>query len=232
MPILSRTVPSNAKVNKKESSASATRAESQSASLSDNRPGTLAQMKVVEAMSQSSLAQKTTQLQAVIAGNAPVQKAEEEEEVQMKAAPVQKAEDEEKVQMKAAPVQRKENNTGLPDNLKSGVENLSGVSLDDVSVHHNSDQPAQMQAHAFAQGTDIHVAPGQEQHLAHEAWHVVQQKQGRVQPTKQMKGDIPVNDDKGLENEADVMGAKALKLGTENQSATQLKEINSSNIAI
>ncbi|MGY8793376.1 MAG: eCIS core domain-containing protein, partial [Gammaproteobacteria bacterium] len=97
---------------------------------------------------------------------------------------------------------------------------------------HNSDQPAQMQAHAFAQGTDIHVAPGQEQHLAHEAWHVVQQKQGRVQPTKQMKGDIPVNDDKGLENEADVMGAKALTLGTENQSATQLKEINSSNIAI
>ena len=178
MPILSRTVSSNAKVNKKESSASATRAESQSASLSDNRPRTLAQMKVVEAMSQSSLAQKTTQLQAVIAGNAPVQKAEEEE-VQMKTAPVQKAEeeeevqmkaeDEEKVQMKAAPVQRKENNTGLPDNLKSGVENLSGVSLDDVSVYHNSDQPAQMQAHAFAQGTDIHVAPGQEQHLAHEA---------------------------------------------------------------
>ena len=116
MPILSRTVSSNAKVNKKESSASATRAESQSASLSDNRPGTLAQMKVVEAMSQSSLAQKTTQLQAVIAGNAPVQKAKEEE-VQMKTAPVQKAEeeeevqmkaeDEEKVQMKAAPVQRK-----------------------------------------------------------------------------------------------------------------------------
>tara|TARA_B110000503_G_scaffold142188_1_gene238195 strand:+ start:842 stop:2374 length:1533 start_codon:yes stop_codon:yes gene_type:complete len=232
MHILSRTVPSAAKANKKESSASATRAESQSASLSDNRPGTLAQMKVAEAMSQGSLAQKTTQLQAVIAGNAPVQKAEEEEEVQMKAAPVQKAEDEEEVQMKAAPVQRKENNTGLPDNLKSGVENLSGVSLDDVSVHHNSDQPAQMQAHAFAQGTDIHVAPGQEQHLAHEAWHVVQQKQGRVQPTKQMKGDIPVNDDKGLENEADMMGAKALKLGTENQSATQLKEVNSSNIAI
>ena len=34
-------------------------------------------------------------------------------------------------------VQRKENNTGLPDNLKSGIENLSGISMDDVKVHRN-----------------------------------------------------------------------------------------------
>jgi hypothetical protein len=25
---------------------------------------------------------------------------------------------------------------------------------------------------------DIHIGPGQEKHLAHEAWHTVQQKQG------------------------------------------------------
>ncbi|HAA17208.1 MAG TPA: hypothetical protein DCE41_38045, partial [Cytophagales bacterium] len=73
--------------------------------------------------------------------------------------------------------------TGLPGSLKSGIESLSGLAMDDVSVHHNSDKPAQLQAHAYAQGTDIHLAPGQEQHLPHEAWHVVQQKQGRVQPT-------------------------------------------------
>ncbi|HHG84356.1 MAG TPA: DUF4157 domain-containing protein [Bacteroidetes bacterium] len=103
------------------------------------------------------------------------------------------------------------NNTGLPDNLKGGMENLSGVSLDDVKVHFNSDKPAQMQAHAYAQGTDIHVAPGQEQHLPHEAWHVVQQKQGRVQATRQLKGKVAINDDAGLEKEADVMGAKALQ---------------------
>ncbi len=108
------------------------------------------------------------------------------------------------------PVQRKPNNTGLPDNLKSGIENLSGYSMDDVKVHYNSSEPATLQAHAYAQGTDIHVAPGQEKHLAHEAWHVVQQKQGRVKPTMQMKGTVPVNDDAGLEKEADVMGAKAL----------------------
>ncbi|WP_081415679.1 eCIS core domain-containing protein [Aquimarina latercula] len=106
------------------------------------------------------------------------------------------------------PIQRK-NKTGLPDNLKSGIENLSGYSMDDVKVHYNSSKPAQLQAHAYAQGTDIHLAPGQEKHLPHEAWHLVQQKQGRVKPTKQLKSKVNINDDAGLEREADVMGNRA-----------------------
>jgi len=110
------------------------------------------------------------------------------------------------------PIQKKENQTGLPDQLKSGIENLSGIDVSDVKVHYNSDKPAQLNAHAYAQGTDIHLASGQEKYLPHEAWHVVQQKQRRVKPTLQMKGKVNVNDDKGLENEADVMGAKALQL--------------------
>ncbi|WP_078229476.1 DUF4157 domain-containing protein [Flavobacterium sp. LM4] len=108
-------------------------------------------------------------------------------------------------------IQKKGNNTGLPDNLKSGIENLSGHSMDDVKVHYNSEKPAQLNAHAYAQGTDIHIGSGQEKHLPHEAWHVIQQKQGRVKPTLQMKGKVNVNDDKGLENEADVMGSIALQ---------------------
>ena len=107
-------------------------------------------------------------------------------------------------------IQRQENNTGLPDTLKSGVENLSGLSMDDVKVHRNSDKPAQLNAHAYAQGSDIHLGAGQEKHLPHEAWHVVQQKQGRVKPTMQMKGKVNVNDDVVLEKEADTMGAKAM----------------------
>ncbi|GLR17011.1 eCIS core domain-containing protein [Portibacter lacus] len=118
----------------------------------------------------------------------------------------------------------KPNNTGLPNQLKSGIENLSGFSLDDVNVHYNSSKPAQLQAHAYTQGTDIHVAAGQEKHLPHEAWHVVQQKQGRVQATTQMKG-IGVNDDAGLEKEADVMGAKAMEM--KNISSNPLKNKNS-----
>jgi len=104
----------------------------------------------------------------------------------------------------------KPNNTGLPNQLKTGIESLSGMSMDHVKVHYNSAQPAQLNAHAYAQGSDIHLAPGQEKHLPHEAWHVVQQAQGRVKPTMQMKRGMPVNDDVGLEREADVMGARAL----------------------
>ncbi len=107
------------------------------------------------------------------------------------------------------------NHTGLPNNLKSGIENLSGYSMDDVKVHYNSSRPAQLNAQAYAQGTDIHLAPGQEQHLPHETWHVVQQKQGRVKPTLQMKEIISVNDDPVLEKEADVMGAKSLSLAAQ-----------------
>jgi hypothetical protein len=105
------------------------------------------------------------------------------------------------------------NNTGLPNSLKSGIEAASGISLDNVKVHYGSARPAQLNAHAFAQGADIHVGPGQERHLPHEAWHVVQQAQGRVRPTIQLNSGVPVNDDFGLEHEADVMGARAASLG-------------------
>jgi len=104
---------------------------------------------------------------------------------------------------------KRENNTGMPDNLKAGVENLSGVDMSDVRVHYNSSKPAEVGALAYTQGTNIHVAPGQEKHLPHEAWHVIQQAQGRVKPTMQLKDGIPVNDDEGLEHEADEMGAHA-----------------------
>jgi len=91
----------------------------------------------------------------------------------------------------------------LPADLKSGIENLSGMDLDDVKVHYNSSKPDQLNAQAFAQGNNIHLAPGQEAHLPHESWHVEQQKQGRVKPTIQQTGDI--NDAEGLEQEADLL---------------------------
>lgn len=101
--------------------------------------------------------------------------------------------------------------TGLSDQIKMGIENLSGYSLDDVKVHYNSDKPAQLQALAYTQGTDIYVASGQEKYLPHEAWHVVQQKQGRVYPTIQSNG-MNINQDNVLEYEADIMGEKALSI--------------------
>ncbi len=101
-----------------------------------------------------------------------------------------------------------DNRTGMPGHLKSGLESLSGMSMEDVRVHYHSSKPAAMHAHAFAQGTDIHLAPGQEKHLPHEGWHIVQQKQGRVKPTTKVQG-VDVNDDACFEKEADVMGEQA-----------------------
>jgi hypothetical protein len=104
------------------------------------------------------------------------------------------------------------NRTGLPDALKIGVEQLSSINLDAVRVHYNSAEPAKLQAHAYAQGTEIHLAAGQERHLPHEAWHVAQQAQNRVPATRQLQG-LALNDDRGLEREADVMGERAVTLG-------------------
>lgn len=117
--------------------------------------------------------------------------------------------------------------SNLPQQLKAGIESLSSYSMDDVKVHYNSSKPAQLQAHAFAQGTDIHLSPGQEKHLPHEAWHVVQQKQGRVKPTLQLKSKVNVNDDPTLEREADLMGEKANKVDQIIQTK-QMSALNSS----
>lgn len=107
------------------------------------------------------------------------------------------------------------NRAGLPGRLKAGVEALAGMSMDGVKVHYNSSRPAQLDALAYAQGTDIHLGPGQEGHLPHEAWHVVQQARGRVRPTAALRTGAAVNDDAGLEREADTMGARALRAGAD-----------------
>ena len=138
------------------------------------------------------------------------QRVEDEELMQGKFEPIQRVEEDELVQGKFETLQKKENKTGLPDDLKSGMEGLSGHSLDHVKVHYNSPKPASVQAHAYAQGSDIHLASGQETHLPHELGHVVQQMEGRVKPTTNVAG-VAVNDNPGLENEATAMGARALQ---------------------
>ncbi|WP_339375969.1 eCIS core domain-containing protein [Calothrix sp. NIES-2098] len=115
------------------------------------------------------------------------------------------------------------NKTGLPDRLKTGIENLSGYSMYDVRVHYNSEKPAQLQAHAYTQGTEIYLGAGQEKHLPHEAWHVVQQMQGRVRTTMQAHT-VNINADPNMEQEADVMGQKALQLADVHSKGVALKE--------
>lgn len=181
----------------------------------DNRPEVIAQRKLQEAINYSPQVKQLRAYQTM-ADNYTAQTAQRKENLE-----------EETLQRKLQPIQKKENNTGLPGNLKSGIENLSGFSMDDVKVHYNSDKPSQLQAHAYAQGTDIHLASGQEKHLPHEAWHVVQQKQGRVKPTLQMKGNININDDFGLEKEADVMGSKVSQLVDNGEITQNTKSLSS-----
>jgi hypothetical protein len=120
--------------------------------------------------------------------------------------------------------------TSLPNQLKSNLETLSGYALDDVRVHYNSLKPAYFNTHAYAQGNTIYLGPGQEKYLAHEAWHVVQQKQGRVKPTLQLKDEVYGNNDALLEKEADVMGTLALqmKVGEVKKSQMLIRKENAS----
>jgi hypothetical protein len=78
--------------------------------------------------------------------------------------------------------------------------------MDIVKVHHNSNYPAHLQANDDPNGINIHLAQGQEKHLTHEAWHVVEQQQGNINPAIPSKAGMVINNDIRLEKEADAMG--------------------------
>ena len=187
------------------------KAPSAAATLANHRPQTLYQRQLLTGIQQSPRVLQAKSIQEMMNHSPRIQK-----DASLLASMQSHS------KAKAAPVQRIVNRTGLPDRLKTGIEQLSGYSMDDVKVHYNSPKPAQLQAHAYAQGTDIHLAPGQEKHLPHEAWHVAQQKQGRVKPTLQFKAGVNINDDKGLEKEADVMGAKSLRQNLKRSTSAML----------
>lgn len=107
----------------------------------------------------------------------------------------------------------KKSSTGLPLKLKAGIEERTGIDMSDVIVHYNSSLPTNMGLLAYTEGNNIYLAAGQEKHLPHEAWHVVQQKQGRVNPTMLVQNkNFNASDD--LEDEADTMAPKIDKEST------------------
>lgn len=102
---------------------------------------------------------------------------------------------------------RRENRTGIPTQLKERLEQSTGVSLDDVQVHYNSDLPAKLDALAYTKGNQVEIGPGQESHLPHELGHVVQQKLGTVRANAMHPSGVALNTDPGLEHQADEIGA-------------------------
>lgn len=105
----------------------------------------------------------------------------------------------------------------LPAAVQAKMETAFATDFSAVRVHEGP-QASAMGALAYAQGADIHFAPGQydpesvrgQELLGHELAHVVQQSRGRVAAPGQGKG-LPVNDDPSLEREADEQGARAAR---------------------
>lgn len=116
----------------------------------------------------------------------------------------------------AAPVAAGPAAGGIPEPVQHKMESSFGHDFSDVTVHAGSNDATAMGALAYTQGTDIHFAPGQydphshggQELLGHELAHVVQQREGRVDPTTEIRGK-GVNDSDDLEREADVQGALA-----------------------
>jgi LysM repeat protein len=148
-----------------------------------------------------------------------------------------------KVQPKAQPYTGKKslsNTTSsdkLPDEVQAKMENSFSQDFSNVNIHKDSSSAQDINAKAYAQGTDIHFAPGEynpsskegQELIGHELTHVVQQSSGRVQPTIQGK-DLNINNDSLLEKEADDAGIKAAQGQKVNYTASS--EINSNSKTI
>lgn len=182
--------------------------------MEDNRPGAAMQAKIVD-----SIQRLGDDEDELLQGKFAIQRAEDDDELLQGKFTAQRAADDEDelLQGKAAPAQRQEDNrTGIPDDVRQRMENAFATDFSSVRVHPESSQAPEVGALAYTQGTDIHFAPGQfkpetssgQQLLGHELAHVVQQQEGRVQPTTEIGG-MPVNDDVSLEHEADLLGSKA-----------------------
>jgi pimeloyl-ACP methyl ester carboxylesterase len=109
----------------------------------------------------------------------------------------------------------------LPENVQSKMESSFGQDFSDVNIHTDSDNATKLGAKAYAQGKDVHFAPGEfqpnskegQELIGHELTHVVQQKEGKVQGGE-VHGKDMVNQDVSLEKEADDAG----KLASEGKS--------------
>jgi len=84
---------------------------------------------------------------------------------------------------------------------------------------------------AFSKGSDIHGAPKQESAIRHESGHIVQQKQGRVNPIARFEG-VDKNDDLAIEQKADVIVQKVARYypDTEGEYIQFLKTTQYSNV--
>lgn len=183
-------------------------------SIEDNRPQSAMQAKMIEAIQRVPVDEDD-----LLQGKFAAQRETDEEDLLQGKFTLQRAsaDEDELLQGKFAPAQRQtDNRTGIPDPVKQRMEESFNSDFSSVRVHPESAAAPEVGALAYTQGTDIHFAPGQfkpdtssgQQLLGHELAHVIQQQEGRVQPTTEIGG-MAVNDDVSLEHEADMLGNQA-----------------------
>ncbi|MEM6254112.1 MAG: DUF4157 domain-containing protein [Cyanobacteria bacterium P01_D01_bin.156] len=149
---------------------------------------------------------------------APIQRQTEDEEetAQLKAVSNQRhpffSSDREEDPQTLAP---RDSGSPLPETLRAKMEQSFDTDFSAVRIH-ESNAAQHINALAYTQGQHIHFQPGKynpdsskgQELIGHELTHVVQQRAGQV-AKPQCKGGAPINTDRGLETEADTVGAKA-----------------------
>src|SRR5579871_5912899 len=112
-------------------------------SLHNNNPEITKQLKIAESLNQRPAVQSQILLQRTFNQSPPIvaqtklseslSSRNSHQSVIQQQSGLEDEEDQPQ-QMKAESAVTKSNNTGLPDHLKAGIENLSGISMDDVRV--------------------------------------------------------------------------------------------------
>ncbi len=104
----------------------------------------------------------------------------------------------------------------LPAAVQAKMEGAMGADFSNIQISKDSERAQGFGARAYAQGNEVHFAPGQydpvstvgQELIGHELAHVMQQRSGRVMPTEE-QGGLPINRDHTLEAEADQLGQHA-----------------------
>ncbi len=123
----------------------------------------------------------------------------------------------------------------MPMALQAKMEKSFGADFSEVNIHANSAAATRVGALAYAEGEDVHFAPGQydpqsskgQELIGHELTHVLQQREGKVHPSGERAG-FSVNVDKKLEREADEGGKAAAENKLQHNRATHSASTGSS----
>ncbi|MCS4435569.1 DUF4157 domain-containing protein [Aquiflexum gelatinilyticum] len=106
----------------------------------------------------------------------------------------------------------------IPKNLQNNLEKGLGEDFSQVDIVKDSVETSRFQALAFTRGETIHFAPNRfnpeseegKNLIGHEFTHVKQQREGMVNPTKNIFGS-PINDQNHLESQAGDLGKNAVR---------------------